>query len=269
MTRPKDVTPAEAETFMQNRTSDSYTLLDVRQDWEYAEGHVPGARLLPLPELPDKLADLPRDRPVLAYCRSGRRSAAAAGLLAGQGYEVMNILGGFSAWQGAAAEGPADQGLARLPEAASLLDVLSLAYAMEANLGVFYAACAARAADPEQRRIFLGLARFEEGHKAMVLHLARGLGLGETGLTARAEGIGEVEGGFSAKEAEVRFAAAGVEQREILETALAFEAQALDLYLRAAPRAAGQEAEQALRALAGEEQKHLAAVGRMLTRAGD
>src|SRR2546421_7408448 len=56
-------------------------LLDVREPWEYAAGHVPGARLIPLGELEQRASEVSRDRPVLAICHSGQRSLAAAGYL--------------------------------------------------------------------------------------------------------------------------------------------------------------------------------------------
>lgn len=249
---------------------DGYTLLDVRQDWEYAEGHMPGARLLPLADLPDRLGEVPKDRPVLAYCRSGKRSAAASGLLAGEGFDVLNILGGMTAWEGAAAEGAPDQGLAWLPAAASLEEVLAFAYAMEVNLGTFYEACADGAGDEERKKTFLSLARFEDGHKAMVLRLARSLegGLDADELMRRASGMAALEGGYSPEEARSRLAAGQGGLMDILEAAMAFEAQALDLYLRAQPRAANEEAGVVLRRLAEEEKRHLAVVGRMMERLG-
>lgn len=266
-TKPTDVTADKAEAFMRERSLDDYTLLDVRQTWEYDEAHLPGARLVPLTELADRLGEVPRDKPVLTYCRSGGRSSAAAGLLAGQGYTALNILGGITAWQGAAAEGGLDQGLSYLPAAASMADILALAYAMEANLGDFYARCAS-GEDEEAKAVLQRLARFEEGHKAMVLRLARSHApdVDEAALLARAREITAVEGGYGPEEASARLCAVKATRRDVLETAMAFEAQALDLYLRATSRAADPEAAAVLKELAVEEKKHMAVVGRMLDR---
>ena len=52
-------------------------LLDVREPYEYAEGHIDGARLLPLGELGRRLNELPQDREILVICRSGNRSGTA------------------------------------------------------------------------------------------------------------------------------------------------------------------------------------------------
>lgn len=76
-------------------------LLDVRESWEWAIGNLGdrGARLVPLAELEDRLAELPRDRPIVVYCKSGQRSATAARLLAARGFSsVENLEGGIAAW---------------------------------------------------------------------------------------------------------------------------------------------------------------------------
>lgn len=74
-------------------------VLDVREPWEYAEGHVPGAQLVPLSELEERVGEVPRERPILAICHSGQRSLAAAAFLLLQGYaDVGNVDGGTAAW---------------------------------------------------------------------------------------------------------------------------------------------------------------------------
>src|SRR2546425_12337571 len=74
-------------------------LLDVREPWEYQQGHVPSAQLIPLGELEQRVNEVPRDRPVLAICHSGQRSLAAAGYLQQLGYRSGSSLdGGTAAW---------------------------------------------------------------------------------------------------------------------------------------------------------------------------
>ena len=74
-------------------------LLDVREPYEYAEGHIGGARLLPLGELGRRLNELPRDREILVICRSGNRSGAATRQLVQAGYHAVNLSGGMIGWQ--------------------------------------------------------------------------------------------------------------------------------------------------------------------------
>ena len=79
-------------------------LLDVRTLDEFNEGHIAGAVLVDVNEngfLEKAKAVLNPERPVAVYCRSGRRSARVASMLAGQGYKVTNLGGGVLAWQDA------------------------------------------------------------------------------------------------------------------------------------------------------------------------
>ncbi len=74
-------------------------VLDVREPWEYRAGHLPGAALVPLGDLERRVAEVPRDRPVLAVCHSGSRSWTAATFLLASGYpDVTNVDGGTAAW---------------------------------------------------------------------------------------------------------------------------------------------------------------------------
>jgi rhodanese-related sulfurtransferase len=72
--------------------------LDVREDDEWQAGHIDGARHVPLGELSGRIGDLPKDRPILAVCRSGSRSAAAVRGLRQLGYDAENLDGGVTAW---------------------------------------------------------------------------------------------------------------------------------------------------------------------------
>lgn len=77
--------------------SEGATLVDVRTTAEFEEGHLEGARNVPVQDLPARVAEIPRDKPVVVYCRSGGRSSRAAEILRDQGYTVHD-LGPMSAW---------------------------------------------------------------------------------------------------------------------------------------------------------------------------
>jgi rhodanese-related sulfurtransferase len=79
------------------RTSGT-TIIDVRENEEYAAGHIPGAQLIPLGLLPVRLQDLPRTAPVYLVCQSGNRSFQAAQLLDQAGYDARNVSGGTATW---------------------------------------------------------------------------------------------------------------------------------------------------------------------------
>ncbi len=92
-----DVTEIEVDELDRRRAAGA-VLIDVRQPEEYAEGHVPGARLIPLAEVPDRLGEVPTDEPVLVICKSGGRSLRAAEHLVAQGVDATNVAGGTMAW---------------------------------------------------------------------------------------------------------------------------------------------------------------------------
>ena len=80
------------------RYAGAIALIDVRRRDEYEEFHVPGAVLIPLDELPDRLHELPPVSPLYIICRTGARSGVAADFLAEQQIEAINIAGGTLAW---------------------------------------------------------------------------------------------------------------------------------------------------------------------------
>jgi rhodanese-related sulfurtransferase len=73
-------------------------LVDVRGRDEYATARIPGSISIPLDELASRLKDVPNNTTVYVLCGSGKRSSQAAALLAGRGYDVVNVAGGITEW---------------------------------------------------------------------------------------------------------------------------------------------------------------------------
>jgi rhodanese-related sulfurtransferase len=73
-------------------------VIDVREPTEYVAGHVSGARLIPLGQLPEHVAELPRTAPVYVICASGNRSLTAADFLARAGIDAWSVAGGTAGW---------------------------------------------------------------------------------------------------------------------------------------------------------------------------
>ncbi len=96
----RQITVAEAVTLME--TEQNYIILDVRRPDEYAAGHIPGAINVPNESIgTEPIAALPdKDRLILVYCRSGRRSKQAAAKLVAQGYTDIVEFGGINDWTG-------------------------------------------------------------------------------------------------------------------------------------------------------------------------
>jgi rhodanese-related sulfurtransferase len=73
-------------------------VIDVREPDEYESGHVPGATLVPLGTVPDRLDAVPADGTVYVICAKGGRSRRAAEFYRSQGIDAVNVAGGTTAW---------------------------------------------------------------------------------------------------------------------------------------------------------------------------
>jgi len=265
--------PDQAKEYLETHKEGEFTLLDVREDWEYEEFRIPGAKHIPLSQLGDRVAEVAKDKPVLAYCRAGGRSAAAASLLKGQDFSaVYNIMGGVDAWQGGSAVGPAAAGLAAIPDGATIEDIIAVACRMEVNLGKFYEAQAAEAEDEETKATLTKLAGFEEKHKNWLLIIYRqltGQELDPSFLTdSLADGDKPLEGGLTADEFMELNQPWLDEPTSVVETGMMFETQALDLYMRYVDKVKDAESRDLLMKLANEEKAHLKALATLLERLG-
>jgi rhodanese-related sulfurtransferase len=92
-----EIRPAEVKAMLDR--GDHLHLIDVREPHEYRICRIPGARLIPLGELPKRLAEIDRSTPIVAMCRMSGRSAKAANILREVGYaSVLNMTGGILSW---------------------------------------------------------------------------------------------------------------------------------------------------------------------------
>ena len=91
------ITPADYQQKF-GEGSAAHTLVDVRTPEEFAGGHIAGSANINVEELSQRLSEVPKDKPVVLYCRSGNRSAKAAQILAEAGYTEVYDLGGIQTW---------------------------------------------------------------------------------------------------------------------------------------------------------------------------
>ncbi|MFK7804569.1 MAG: rhodanese-like domain-containing protein [Anaerolineae bacterium] len=98
-TLPKSIDVSTAASLTDN---DDVVFIDVREQWEYDEGHIPGITLIPMSELENRLAEIPTDKTVVLTCRSGNRSGRMHAYLEDQGFDnTINMEGGILAWEAA------------------------------------------------------------------------------------------------------------------------------------------------------------------------
>jgi len=255
-----------ARKYLASHPEGTFTLLDVRQPGEYEEEHIPGATLIPLPQLNDQYEKLDPEKPTLVHCAIGGRSRVAAQLLSGLGFkEVYNLAGGIKAYRGEKATGPQELNLELIRGDESPPEVVILAYSMEKGLQTFHEAVAVQTADADLAALCRQLARIEELHEEKLAGLYRQLepgGKDLPALMAEREPV-LMEGGFKPQEFLQQNAALMKSLPEMLELAMMLETQALDLYLRFAAKLTHPQAKEVLYTLAQEEKAHLARLAKL------
>lgn len=103
---PLELAPeVDVQTVAAVKDRDDVYLLDVREQWEYDEGHIPGITLLPMGEVPNRMDEIPTDKEVIVTCRTGNRSGQVTEFLRQNGFDnVHNMQGGIVAWEQAGYE---------------------------------------------------------------------------------------------------------------------------------------------------------------------
>jgi rhodanese-related sulfurtransferase len=100
VTQPDDLVPSDRENLMKAARKGEVVVLDVRPTEEYLTAHLPFARSIPLQELRQRLAELPKDRSIVAYCRGPYCLMAkdAVELLKQEGYSAIHLRDGVAEW---------------------------------------------------------------------------------------------------------------------------------------------------------------------------
>ena len=200
LTPAKSLDTNETKAFMDQRDVNEFTVLDVRQPSEYEQGHIPGATLIPLPELGDRLHELDPDKIQLVYCAVGGRSRVAAQMMAGKGFDhVINVAGGFKAWKGHAAVGNQELGVELFDGSESPEDTLIVAYSLEQGLREYYLSMAQKVKNTQVQELFSLLAEIEVKHQERLFQ--QYLELSDTNTTLEAFEndivVSAVEGGMT------------------------------------------------------------------------
>jgi sulfur-carrier protein adenylyltransferase/sulfurtransferase len=256
----------EAKAYMAGHREDDYTVLDVRQPGEYEDEHLPGARLIPLPQLSEAYSSLDPEKPVIVHCAVGGRSRVAAQMLSGHGFkEVYNLAGGIKAFKGPKAAGPQELNLDLVRGDETPAEIIALAYGMERALQLFYEAMLGRTGDQEMQDLFSSLARVEQRHQQRLLEQYRGMEPGpDPGALEAAPAPEILEGGFKMQEFMEKNESFMQTVPHVLDLAMMLETQALDLYLRFVGRCSQAATREVLFGIAAEEKAHLASLGRLL-----
>jgi sulfur-carrier protein adenylyltransferase/sulfurtransferase len=254
-------------SYMIGEEVDNITIIDVRQPNEYQNGHIPGAILMPLPQLVEKINNIDTHKPTVVYCASGNRSRIAAQVLASKGFEeVINLAGGIRALNSQTAIGGEDMGLMLFNGQENVAQCLSIAYALEGGLREFYETMTHQVTHLDAQNLFGKLAAIEIKHQAQIYSeyikltdIADDRDAFEANIVTK-----YIEGGLTAKEFAQLYQPDWESVLDIASTAMAIEAQALDLYLRASRRSQNEKVRGFLKQIASEEMSHMNQLGKLI-----
>jgi rhodanese-related sulfurtransferase/rubrerythrin len=256
-----EINPEELRRYIREHNEKDFLLVDVRQPDEYEEGHIPGARLLPLPELVRKMETLPSGLDLVFYCHNGGRSMAASLMVEEEfgAAGIYNLNGGILSWDGATAENPPQVRL--FNKGAAPEDLYMTAMNLEKGAKNFYMTVDMRYGGEDWSEVFGRLAEAEIGHALAVYRLWRRGRTGVEDFEAVFAGLsGNVlEGGMTLVDALDRAAGSGGRTCvHLMELALQMEYAAFDLYRVMADQAENPEARDAFLKIAQAEKSHMA-----------
>lgn len=268
--RAKSITTDEVRTLIKEKSTDQYCLLDVRQPGEYEQGHIPGARLIPLAELPTKLDQVKPEVVTIVYCRSGNRSRSGVGILNGAGLDnVYNMEGGILAYNGLVAAGPPEAGVFCFPENMTPQELIAMAWYIEDGTQSFFNAIKSTAQTPSLTSILTSLVEHKLAHKKSLSQLYQQI----SGRSAKDNFPDSVlnkppqnvmAGCVSVSEA-IEWAK-DKEKADILDLMMALEANTLDVYLKLGRQVASNRAKATFIELSREEVRHLEQVAAVFER---
>jgi rubrerythrin/rhodanese-related sulfurtransferase len=262
------LTAEEFDEYLNNHREKNYLLIDVRQESEYEQGHMPGAKLMPLAEVETRLFSLPAEQDLIFYCHNGGRSQWAASLVAeGEVCQknVYHLMGGLLARNGRILPGyPKVQIFDRNLE---LEQLLTAAMDLEKGAWRFYQYALDRIAEDLIHQTFEQISIAEKGHAKLIYRFYQKFKSNPPPFDILYDSLkGEVlEGGQSFHEACRKLEQVATDScSEIIDLALAIEFAAFDLYRVMAENTDHSEARETFLAIAQAEKGHMRALARSI-----
>jgi rhodanese-related sulfurtransferase/rubrerythrin len=255
------MSPEELRRYIEKNKEGDYLLVDVRQPKEYVQGHIAGAKLIPIKDLVADLFSLPSDKDLIFYCHSGGRSAAAATLAAEEAVskkKIYDLEGGIMAWD--------DRIVSEYPrvevfdKSKSLPGLLWTAMDLEKGAFRFYNYVRDRFVSEPFSTTLGQLATAEIAHAKAVYRYWKNTEEGPAEFETVFENLqGEIlEGGE--KLVDILRRAEAIEGNtcmNMIELALHIENSAFDLYRTVAEQAESKEAQEAFLSIAESEKTHM------------
>lgn len=241
----KTITAEEANAYIRNKDSSDYQIIDVRQPGEYEQGHLPGAILIPLDEL---MSDntLIENKPTILYCRSGHRSGIAARWLEQNNFtEVYDLGSSITTMSKEKIGGSFETNLDMISIDAEYGDAFELSWQLEESLKQFYIDLSENPALLSYKDFFVKMAHFEDLHQVMI-------DKAQHGPDFPPKYIKEFLDKSTAK-----VLSKVTSKIDVLATAMTYEAQSFDLYIRLANKSQDGNTKELFFKIADEEKHHL------------
>lgn len=257
----------EVRKWLSEKKEEEFALIDVREPEEYSEGHLPGAELIPLSDLFDRINELDPSKPTILYCRIGNRSRAAAALLKGRGFtEAYNIEGGINAWKGLVAKGAYETGMFLFEDKETAEEFISIALSLEEGTRLFYEKAGEVVNDTEAKQVFSALVEVEEKHKLTLLQTyeqINKIGIQDE-FPIKDSLKGFMEGGISMEGVIEWLKDKNRTLQEVLELSMQIEMNSLDLYIKIFHEIDDMNVKKVFNILIDEEKTHLSRLGKLL-----
>lgn len=257
----KSISPERVREIIKKKGAHEYCLLDVRQPGEYEQGHLPGAKLIPLGELQSRLGDVPGDKMTIVYCRSGNRSRSAVGILNGAGLDdVFNMEKGILGYRGTVAAGPPEAGVFCFPENMAPEQLTAMAWYIEDGSRRFFEAVKEKASEQEEEEVFVRLIDHKVGHKKTLFQLFSKIAgpASEGSFPTSVLDIPphDVMAGCVSVPDAVTWSK-DKSLSEILDVLMALEANTFDLYLKLGRQAPSESARAVFAELSADQVRHI------------
>lgn len=260
----------ETRDYMASHEPSAYCILDVRQPSEYEAGHIPGAALMPLPELDARISEIDTEKPVIVYGAVGGRSRMAAQMLSGIGFkEAINMAGGFKAWECRSGFSDEQAEIQLFTGDISSREALMVAYSLEAGLEDFYTIMVSRLDHAAAITLFEHLAKIEAEHRMRIISEYRNITNEPLECAEFEKKVADcvAEGGMSTDEYVNLFRPDWNHLTDIVDVAMSIEAQAYDLYKRTACKHSGTPCGDSFQKIADEEKSHMVQIGKLVDNA--
>lgn len=255
------ISPDRLKQILDNDSEGDFVVVDVRQPEEYEQGHLPGAKLIPIDELDARYDELDKNKNIITYCRTGRRSLGSATYLCGLGFKnVWTMDGGILEWNYKTLSGFPEEKPEFITGDEKITDILLTALKLEKGSQDFYLRAMDSGVSKDTKITLDKLAGFEEKHMNKLYRRYANITDKEIpplDILKKELDFEYMEGGIKISEELLKNEESFKDEMDALETAIEKEYLSFDFYKRMAEVMSNKDTRKLLHELAAEEKNHI------------